>query len=67
MELLLFPESRFRKGNPFANMSLRAPEGCVAISLKKARLLRFTRRDSFLNQDLGFLFFLDTEGKVNLK
>jgi hypothetical protein len=25
----------------------------VAISLKKARLLRFTRNDNFLNRDLG--------------
>jgi hypothetical protein len=27
-------------------LSLRAPEGCVAISSKKVRLLRFTRNDN---------------------
>jgi len=27
-------------------LSLRAPEGCVAISSEKARLLRFTRNDN---------------------
>ena len=49
----LHPKSRFKKRNPFADMSLRAPERCVAISPKKPRLLLFTRRDNFLNRDLG--------------
>jgi hypothetical protein len=46
-------KSRFRKGYPIAGMSLRAPARCVAISLKRTRLLRFTRRDNILNRDLG--------------
>jgi hypothetical protein len=46
-------KSRFRKRNSFPNLSLRAPERCVAISLEKARLLRFARKDGILNRDLG--------------
>jgi hypothetical protein len=57
------PKSRFRNRNPFPNPSLRVPlkagQGAclhaevmfqhagVAISLKKPRLLRFTRNDNF--------------------
>ena len=34
-------------------MSLRAPKRCVAISSRKARLLRCARKDRILNRDLG--------------
>jgi hypothetical protein len=34
----------------------------VAISLKKTRLLRFTRNDNFLNRDLGARFHLTSFG-----
>jgi hypothetical protein len=30
-----------------STLSLRAPEGCVAISVRKERLLHFTRNDIF--------------------
>jgi hypothetical protein len=52
------PKSRIRNGNPFADLSLQATSGSVAISLKKAGLPRSTRRDSFLNRDLGAKIFL---------
>jgi hypothetical protein len=41
-----------------SSASLRAPERCAAISLKKARLLHFTRNDNFLNRDLGVILLL---------
>ena len=36
------------KTNNSRKLSLRAPDGCAAISLQKSRLLRFTRYDNFL-------------------
>jgi len=51
------PKSQIRKRNCFPNLSLRAPERCVAISLEKARLLRFARKDSILNRDLGEMIY----------
>jgi hypothetical protein len=47
------PEFRFREENPFTDMSLRAPKRRVAILSRKARLLRFARKDRILNRDLG--------------
>ena len=58
MGILVGPKSRFRKGEPFLGLSLRAPERCVAISWEKARLLRFARKDRILNRDLGWMFSL---------
>jgi hypothetical protein len=49
----MVPKSRFRKRNRFPNLSLRAPERFLAISLEKMGLLRFTRNDNSLNRDLG--------------
>jgi hypothetical protein len=40
------PKSSDNYANALYSLSLRAPEGCVAISLEKARLLRFTRNDN---------------------
>ena len=40
------PKSSDKKLNRLMCLSLRAPERCVAISLKKMRLLRFTRNDN---------------------
>ena len=40
------PKSRDNHHKALYALSLRAPERCVAISLKKDRLLRFTRNDN---------------------
>src|SRR4030067_1960047 len=43
---LLYPKSSDNYCKYRLRLSLRAPEGCVAISSEKARLLRFTRNDN---------------------
>jgi hypothetical protein len=50
----------------FPNLSLRAPGGCVAISLEKAGLLRFTRNDNALNLDLGLTIIILINSEIVL-
>jgi hypothetical protein len=40
-------------------LSLRAPDRCVAISLEKARLLRFTRNDNLHR-------WIEVSGKISM-
>ncbi len=77
-----YPKSRFRKGKPFLGLSLRVPlkagkgaylhaevtfrHAGVAISLEKAGLLRFARKDRILNRDLGLQFMLTTSSPSHI-
>jgi hypothetical protein len=45
-EIYIDPKSSDNYYKYRLRLSLRAPDGCVAISSEKARLLRFTRNDN---------------------
>jgi hypothetical protein len=60
------PKSRLRKRNRLSLVSLRAPERCAAILLKRARLLRFPRNDNSPNRDLGGVSLLPSPSRFRL-
>jgi len=52
------PKSRYRHSKGLPLLSLRAPEGCVAIPQRDEIASASPRNDYFLNRDLGLTLWL---------